>query len=136
MKFTLLDYSEVFYNTISKTLVPAERGGKFVQIRNESTEYLVLSPKELSSFHANILERFCLLQGLKGEYATKRMDKYEITDTAWEIIGGGKWFVNEHRKWLHLFNESGVYRKFDPAGLKERILLSVKFERYEVKITA
>jgi len=136
MKFLLFDYSKVYYETISKTTVPSERGGKFIQIRNEDKEYLVLSPKELSSFHANIVERFCLLKGLEGEYTTKRMDKFEISDPDWDIIGGGKWFVNDKKKWLHLFDVSGVYGKFDHVDLWENLLVSEQFKEYEIRITA
>ncbi len=135
MQFILIDYSKVYYETITKTTVPSMRGGRFVQIRDEAAEYLVLSPKGLSSFHANIVERFCLLQGLEGKYTSKRMDKYEILDSGWDIIGGGKWFVNDEEKWFHLFDKSGVYGKFDPVGLRHGILVSGKYKGYDIKIT-
>lgn len=135
-KFILIDYSEVFFRTISKSHIPSERGGKFIQIRNENTEYLVLSPRELSSFHANIIERFCMLNGLTGEYTTKKMDEYDITDPDWIIIGGGKWFFNDHEKWIHLFDKSGVYGKFDHTGLRDKILSSENFKEYDIRITA
>lgn len=55
----------------------------------------MLSPPELSSFHANIVKRFCLTQNVEGRHTTERKDKFEITDPAWTIIGGGKWTINE-----------------------------------------
>lgn len=75
------------------------------------------------------------MQGLEGEYTTKRMDKYEISTTDWLTIGGGKWFVDDQKKWLHLFDKSGVYGKFDPVGLRHRILVSGKYKGYDIKIT-
>ncbi|HWR59158.1 MAG TPA: hypothetical protein VN328_09745 [Thermodesulfovibrionales bacterium] len=85
MKFTLNEYSEIYFKTICKTNVPPERGGKFVQIENDDTEFLVLSPAGLSSFHASIVESFCMLHKIRGKYITKRLDNYEIVDPGWII---------------------------------------------------
>ena len=95
----------------------------------------MLSPAGLSSFHANIAERFCLLQGIEGEYTTKKMDKYEIYDPEWIIIGGGKWVIDEKEKQLYLFAESLTYGKFDSRGLRKKILADGKLAGYEVKIS-
>ena len=50
--------------------MPQRHGGKFVQISYETndTEYLILSPKDLSIYHANIVERFCAQNGIEGSY--------------------------------------------------------------------
>jgi hypothetical protein len=135
MKFKIIDYSDIYFKTISKTDVPSKRGGNFIQIMDEDTEYLVLSPAGLSSFHANIAERFCLLKGIEGAYTTKRMDKYEIYDPEWIIIGGGKWVIDEKEKRFHLFAESGTYGKFDSRGLRKKILATERLVGYEVKIS-
>lgn len=134
--FELIDYSTVFYKTIAKKPMPEKRGGKFIQIRNEEkkTEYLVLSPSELSSFHANIVERFCLLKGIEGVYTTKKMDRYEIQDPEWVIVGGGKWSIDDNEKRLVLFDNSGVYGKFDAKGLRKKILDTGKLPGYEITI--
>jgi hypothetical protein len=60
MSFKFVDYSATYFTTIAKKPIPSNRSGKFVQIINRSTsdEYLVLSPKELSVYHANIVEWF------------------------------------------------------------------------------
>lgn len=132
--FELIDYSAVFYKTIAKKPMPEKRGGKFIQIRNEEAEYLVLSPSVLSSFHANIVERFCLLKGIDGSYTTKRKDRFEIHDPEWHIIGGGKWSIDDAEKRLVLSDNSGVYGKFDEKGLRKKILDTGKLIGYEVKI--
>ena len=134
--FELIDYSFFYYKTIAKKPIPEKRGGKFIQIRNEErkTEYLVFSPSELSSFHANIVERFCFLKGIEGVYTTKKMDRYEIQDPEWLIIGGGKWSMDDNEKRLVLFDNSGVYGRFDSNGLRKKILDTGKLQGYEVKI--
>jgi len=134
MKFKIIDYSDIYFKTISKADVPSNRGGKFIQIRNEDAEYLVLSPEGLSSFHANIVGRFCLLNGIEGKYTTKKMDKYEIHDPEWIIVGGGKWVIGEKEKRFHLFAESLAYGKFDLHGLRKKILSTEKLAGFQVKI--
>ena len=65
ISLVFIDYTPLYYATIAKAAMPPVISGKFVQIRNESTEYLVLSPKEFTKYHANIVERFFLTRGLK-----------------------------------------------------------------------
>ncbi|MBI4690037.1 MAG: hypothetical protein HY754_07190 [Nitrospirae bacterium] len=134
--FELIDYSTIFYKTIAKKPMPEKRWGKFIQIKNEGndTEYLILSPKELSVFHANIVERFCLMKKIAGDYTTRRKDRFEIHDPEWHIVGGGKWAIDDNEKRLVLFDDSGVYGKFDSKGLRKKIMDTDKFLDYEVKI--
>lgn len=136
MKLEIIDYSETYYKTIAKKPMTEKRGGKFVQLRNaeKEAEYLVFSPSELSSFHANIIERFCLLKGIDGAYTTVKKDRFEIHDSEWHIVGGGKWTIDDNEKRLILFDNSGVYGKFDSKGLRKKILDSGKLQGYEVKL--
>ena len=78
MIFKFIDYSAIYFSTIAMKPIPSQHGGKFVQISHHPTsnEYLVLSPKDLSVYHANIVERFCLLNNIKGSY-NARKDYFE-----------------------------------------------------------
>jgi len=123
MCFHFVDYSSTYFNTIAKEPPPKKRSGKFVQIINHSTddEYLVLSPKELSVYHANIVERFFSLNGnIPGSYNAKK-DYFNIYDPDWEVIGGGLWVTDEENKTITLNGESKMYGKFDGSGLKKKI---------------
>ena len=71
---TLIDYTPFYYTSLAGTPVPAVVAGKFVQIRNGDTLYLVFSPKELTKYHANIVERFCMDKGIEGSYDAKRRE--------------------------------------------------------------
>jgi hypothetical protein len=44
-----------------------------------------------------------------------------IHDDAWKVIGGGKWYIDETLKTISLFDDSGMYGKFDHSGLKQKI---------------
>jgi hypothetical protein len=68
ISLVFIDYTPLYYATIAKAAMPPVISGKFVQIRNESTEYLVLSPKEFTKYHANIVERFFFDKGIEGSY--------------------------------------------------------------------
>ena len=115
-----IDYTPFCYTSLAGTAVPTVTAGKFVQLRNEGTLYLVLSPKELTKYHANIIERFCMDKGIEGRYDAKR-EKFTISDRAWQIIGGGKFERDGNKKTIKLFDNSMAYGKFDATGLREMI---------------
>ncbi len=133
IKFILKDYSKAYFKTTAKKDIPQKRTGKFIQTRKADTEYLVLAPKELKVYHANIVERFFMENGIKGKY-NKKHDYYKIDDPDWEIVGGGTWKINEKDKTLLLSGSSKVYGKFDRRGIREKILGVKGFSDYEIKI--
>ena len=79
MALVFIDYTPLYFTAIAKTPVPPAVGGKFVQLRNGNTEYLVFSPREFTKYHAGIVERFCLDKGIEGRYDTERK-RYDISD--------------------------------------------------------
>jgi hypothetical protein len=120
--FIFKDYSVHYFTEVAKTAVPAKRQGKFIQVRRYSTatEYLVLSVRELSAYHANIAGRFFGEQKVAFRYNRKR-DFLEIDSPDWEIAGGGMWEMDESEKTLKLSGRSQAYGAFDPAGLASRL---------------
>jgi hypothetical protein len=133
MAVIFIDYTRLYYTKIAKTGVPPAISGKFVQIRNESTDYLVFSPKEFTKFHANIVERFCLDKGLEGSYDHEGK-RYDISDGAWVVTGGGKYDLDGKRKSINLYDESLAYGKFQPLGLREKVLAGPEFSGFTVRI--
>jgi len=131
MHFELIDYSEDYY----KEPVPANRSGKFVQIRNKESgkEFIVLSLSALSIFHADIVEKFSLSKGIKGRYHRAK-NYFKITDTTWEVIGGGHWGINSRHNLLVLAGKSQAYGRFDSHGLEARILSLKQMKGYTVKM--
>lgn len=114
----LIDYTSFYYVSCSGAPIPSVTAGKFVQIRNGNALYLVFSPRELTKFHENIIERFCMDKGIEGSYDGKR-EKFTTKDQTWVIIGGGKFERNTDKKAIKLYDNSMAYGKFDAAGLKE-----------------
>ncbi len=136
MTFELMDYSDLYYAEMLRQDVPSMRSGKFVQIRDEEAgrEYLVLSPKGLSAYHANIVERFCSRgREIAGCY-NPRKDSFRISDSSWNVIGGGVWTIDAKNMTLDLSGISQAYGRFDPRGLKDRILALDGMKGYTVWI--
>ncbi len=94
-------------------------------------EYLVLSPEELTKYHANIVERFCLDNGIEGSYDAEHK-RYNIYDQEWVVVGGGKFEINTSNKTVRLYDDSMAYGKFDSRGLPEKVRSFPAFSEYAV----
>jgi Janus/Ocnus family (Ocnus) len=133
MKVIFIDYSEIYYQDIAKTAAPDRRSGKFVQIRNNDTEYLVFSPKELTPYHAGLVERFCAEKGLKGSYNDKNKS-FAVHEPDWVVVGGGKFEIDSTEKCIRLYDDSMAYGRFESKGLKEKIHSIFGFSGYTVLV--
>jgi hypothetical protein len=133
MPFNFIDYSPFFYSSVAGTAVPPVTAGKFVQIRNGNALFVVLSPKELTKYHANIVERYCMDKGLEGSY-DKRREQFFIHDLAWQIVGGGKFERDDNKKAIKLYDNSMAYGKFDATGMREMLGALPEFSGYAITI--
>jgi hypothetical protein len=133
MPFVLVDYAPFYYTTVSGVPVPDAFSGKFVQIRNDATLFLVMSPKDFTKYHANIVERFSLDKGLEGNYDRERK-RYDIRATVWTVAGGGKFEIDRDKKILRLFDDSMAYGKFETAGLRDAVSALPEFAGYTVLV--
>jgi len=129
----LIDYTPFYFTSIAGTKVPPLTSGKFIQIRSGNTLFLILSPKELTKYHANIVERFCMDKGIEGSYDAKR-EKFTITDHEWQIVGGGKFERDADKKAIKLYDNSMAYGKFDATGLKDMLGSLQEFSGYTVTV--
>jgi len=132
MKLIYRDYSPIYYREIGVDL-PDNIAGKFVQIANDSAEYLVFSPKEVSRYHADIVGRFCAERGIPGVYDNTHK-RFDIHDPEWAVVGGGKFAIDRRKKQLRLYDDSMAYGKFNGEGLKEKILFLSAFSGYNLRV--
>ena len=133
MSVIFIDYSETYYRDFAGMDVPERYAGKFVQIRKGSTEYLVFSPKKFTRFHADIVRRFCTDREIRGVF-NSQSKSFDVRDPSWVVAGGGKFEIDRGKKFLHLYDNSMAYGKFDGRGLKEKILTIAKLSDYKVQI--
>lgn len=129
MSFVLVDYSAAVYGNEP----PAQRGGKFIQVRNLDTEYMILSLKQLTPYHANIAERFFSEKRVAGGMNDKRT-LFTLNDGEWEIVGGGSWEIDAAARSIRVFGASQAYGQFRGSGLAERIRSVQGFAAYSVII--
>lgn len=133
MSLKIIDYSDFCFRLLLSQPVPPLRGGKFVQLLHGEDEYLIFSPARLSTYHANIVERFCSLEGVAGGYE-KENEHYAIYDPEWSVNGGGRWETDETQKTLRLFGSSLAYGRFDALWLAERLSATAEFKDYTILI--
>jgi|WetSurMetagenome_2_1015567.scaffolds.fasta_scaffold00578_11 hypothetical protein len=134
-QFLVIDYSFTYYSDILISPLPAKRSGKFVQIirDTEQKEYFVMSPKELSVFHANIVERFCVLNEIDGRYNSKR-DFFHIADLDWTVYGGGMFAIDDAARVIKLHGYSTAYGNFNADRLKDKLQASGQLQGYQIII--
>jgi hypothetical protein len=133
MSTVLIDYTPFYYASLAGTPIPAVIAGKFIQVRNGDTLYLILSPKGFAKYHANIVERFCADRGIVGNYDAKR-EMFTISDRKWQIIGGGRFEWDTNKKNIRLYDNSMAYGKFEATGLKEFLGKLSEFSGYTISI--
>lgn len=133
MPIVLIDYTPLYFTAVAQVPIPPLRTGKFVQIRNGNTLYLILSSMEFTKYHANIIERFCMDKGIEGNYDAKQ-EKFTITDHEWRVVGGGKFERDDNKKAIQLYDNSMAYGKYNATGLKEMLSALSEFSGYTIFI--
>lgn len=128
-----IDYTLFYYSTVIRKPVPPVISGKFIQVANRTTLYLIFSPKDFTKYHANIVERFCMDKGIEGSYDAKR-EKFFIRDQAWQVTGGGMFERDGNKKAIKLYGNSMAYGKFDAEGLRELVGPHPEFAGYNIII--
>jgi len=129
VEINVIDYSRVAFRSV----LPLRRKGKFIQVTDGDTEYVVLAPYELASHHAVILERFCKQQEMKGIWIRKP-SVFRILGGEWEVLGGGHFVLDDEERFLRLFGESTSYGSFDRDGLKGKLATVPAFGGYSIRI--
>lgn len=128
--YELVDFSDRHFDNN----LPPQRGGKFVLIKGGGALYLVLSPKGLDTYHANIVERFCLFKGgVSGSFSRGR-EYYRLDEPGWSVQGGGYWVIDEASRAVRFAGESKAYGWFDRGVLKECVSRLGEFEGFGVEV--
>lgn len=127
MNLEYVDYSPLWFCDINNESLPNKRSGKFILITNGSSRWAVFSPAELSKWHANIAERFCNQHRIAGVYNAAQT-KYNIHDKEWDIMGGGKWEIDDEQSMIVIFGASDAYGRVDLKLLANQLKEKGVFE--------
>lgn len=126
MTLKYVDYSKLWYCKINNVQVPHHRSGKFIVVTNDGNLWCILSPRDMSKYHANIAERFLNERSVSGEYDSSHA-KYTPSQNDWVIEGGGKWEINEEQGLLVIYDSSQAYGRLDLKSLADRLLKETDF---------
>ncbi len=134
MHSSFIDYTRHYYEIVAREPLPTMRTGKFVQLwLGDDQEFIIVAPKELAIYHANIVDRFLTERGVAGEYNAKA-DVYYHRDKAWTILGGGRFELNDKTRTLRLFSQSLAYGPFEQPGLADRLTNCPQLANYRLSL--
>ena len=133
MPLTVIDFSEVYFVVLQKGTVPPRREGKFIVVANEGDRCAAFSPRELSVYHANIVERLLLPHGVRGRYNMKG-DVYDYDAPQWSVEGGGLWRLDQRRGRLEIFGRSASYGGVDLEELAAELCRAGAFDGVEITV--
>lgn len=116
MRLRCVDYCPLYFTELREQPLPSHREGKVVVLRGPAVRYAVFSPRQLSTYHANIVERFLWGEGISGWYNAKR-DAFLFDAPDWRVEGGAHWERDDAQGVLHLYGTSLAYGGLDLAPL-------------------
>ena len=110
-----------------------ESKGKFIQITLGEREYLVFAPFSLHLYHNQILAQFVRENDIAHRWV--RRDSLVVDDPDLQVIGGGRFHVDEQHGILKLSDNSQAYGRFNDRGMAEKIAASKHaWSRYKIVI--
>jgi hypothetical protein len=131
---TVEDYTETYYRETLGQTAPATYSGKFVHIVGPSDEYLILSPKEVTKFHAHIVERFCQIHPEMSCSPSQSGDASLFDQSGWEVHGGGRFRIDRSEKTLTLWDSSKAYGIFDGVHIRDALRENPDWGQFDVQL--
>ena len=126
-----IDYAPVHFAAAGEA-VPEEHKGKFVVLDGPKESYFILSPKQLSKYHANIIERFCAYDGGPAYNMNESGEHCTLLDGSWTIRGGGKYVWSRPSRTLRIGGTSMAYGPVDCNYLCGRLSVVDTFIGYHI----
>ncbi len=109
----------------------ARREGKFVLILDASGEHLCMAPRERAVFHANVVEMYCRANDIDFAYNAKHD---VLRSWALEVLGGGRFQIDDQGLSLRLFGVSIGYGPFERQGLRDKLLVNEALAGYTIVV--
>ncbi|MBI3872936.1 MAG: hypothetical protein HY304_07675 [candidate division Zixibacteria bacterium] len=113
---------------------PSEHQGKFVHIVGPQEEFLVLSPIELTEYHAHIVQRFSRRRADLSSVSTPAGDVVLFGTPGWSIKGGGRYRLDRGHRTLSLWGSSKAYGQFDGEHLRDTLKITSGWEDFAVDL--
>lgn len=128
------DYSPEYFEARLGGKTPAVCEGKFVHITGPKEEYLVLSPVELTEYHAHIVQRFSRRRAGMSSISLPSGEEVRFGTPGWNIKGGGRfqWDGPAHR--ISLWGASKAYGAFDGAYIRAALRQTKGWDDVDIQI--
>jgi len=128
------DYSSEYFETRMGGSTPTVSEGKFVHITGPKEDYLVLSPVELTEFHAHIVQRFSRRRSEMSSVSLPSGEEVRFGTPGWNIKGGGRFRWDKESRRMSLWGASKAYGTFDGAYIREALRQSKGWDDVDVEI--
>ena len=127
------DYTPDYYQSRLGAALPSTYEGKFVHIAGPADEYLVLSPVELTEFHAQIVQRF---SRRRPDTSSVYLPSGEVRfgTPGWSVRGGGRFQLDRAANCLSLWGESKAYGGFDGDYLCAALRQNADWVQFEIAL--
>ena len=128
------DYSPSYFESRLGGRLPEVYEGKFVHITGPKEEYLVLSPVELTEYHAHIVQRFSRRRAEISSVSLPSGQEVRFGTPGWSIKGGGRFRLDKTTRRILLWGASKAYGAFDGAYIREALRQSNGWDDVDVQI--
>lgn len=128
------DYSPDYFESRLGGRTPAVCEGKFVHISGPKEEFLVLSPIELTEYHAHIVQRFSRRRAEMSSVSLPSGEEVRFGTPGWSIKGGGCFQWDKTARRISLWGASKAYGTFDGAYIREALRQSHGWDDVEIQI--
>jgi len=108
--------------------------GKFVQLKHfELGDYMIMAPKELCTFHAEIVNLFChTIQPNWSFSLNSKSDHGVLNEEQAVIIGGGFYEILDAQKRLNLSGASLAFGDYEAYGFEQKIQALDRFKDFTI----
>lgn len=124
-------FGEIYQSRIPESDISK---GKFVQIVHQSQgTFMLLAPKELCTFHAEIVNLFC--ETIEPNWAfelNSKSDNGILYEPEAKIIGGGFYEILEDQKRLNLGGASLAFGDYEAYGFDQQLAELERFQGYKI----
>ena len=93
--------------------------GKFLQLRLAARDYMLFATATECRYHNQILARFLSEKGIP--HCWEGEEKLVVDHPELAVTGGGRFRLDPTRQTLRVWDESGVYGRFDPLRLAAQL---------------
>lgn len=108
--------------------------GKFVAVESPSGLHVLLGPASRFTYHADIVEHFCIIGDGPANYRWDGAHQRVILPAPnWKVLGGGRYALNPEARHLRVWGESMAYGPTPLPPVARKLRQAQRFSGWEVQ---